>query len=330
MSLQGQGPNFDEDIRKFIETVSNNFKKIGTFIGIFIIGLIVNSGFYTVETEEEAIVLRLGKYIETTSPGLHFKVPFIDKVEKVKTTIVHQAEFGFRTNNTNERRTFYANEDFDNESLMLTGDLNVGDVEWVVQYKISDPFKYKFKTRDPERNIRDISESIMRRVVGDKLVTEVLTTGRVEISSKAKVLMQEVIDKYDMGISVQTVKLQDVNPPESVKASFNEVNEARQEKEKVINQAEREYNKIIPEAKGKAEKLVSEAEGFGMAQVNKAKGDASKFLAILTEYNRAPEITKKRMYLEVMEVVFTRGKDITIVDSKIKGLLPIFKNEVKE
>jgi membrane protease subunit HflK len=214
---------------------------------------------------------------------------------------------------------------------MLTGDLNVADVEWVVQYKISDPFKYRFKTKDPVRNIRDISESIMRRVVGDKLVTEVLTTGRVEISGNAKEWMQELVDKYEMGISIQTVKLQDVNPPESVKDSFNEVNAARQEQEKVINQAERRYNEIIPEAKGKADKLLSEAEGYGKAKVNKALGDANKFLAVLKEYNLAPDITKKRIYLETMEKIFSNLSDFTVIDPKVKGVIPIFgQSETKK
>lgn len=330
MNLTGDGPNFEDDILKFIGAFKNNFKTISIVVVVLFIALTVKSTIYTVKTEEEAIVLRMGRYLETTPPGLHFKIPFADKVEKIKTTIVHQAEFGFRTRNVSGRRTSYSGANFDDESLMLTGDLNVADVEWVVQYKISDPFKYKFKTSNPERNIRDISESIMRRVVGDKLVTEVLTTGRVEIASKATSLMQEVIDRYDMGISIQTVKLQDVNPPESVKASFNQVNEARQEKEKVINQAERRYNEIIPEARGKAEKLISEVSGYGKALVNKSKGDASRFLSVLKEYKREPKLTKKRMYLETMEKIFLNVQNISIVDSKIKGLLPIYQFDQKK
>ncbi|RLA62455.1 MAG: FtsH protease activity modulator HflK [Epsilonproteobacteria bacterium] len=323
---QNQGPDFDQEIRKFFESFRRNFKGIGiAILAVFLI-VMARATIYTVEPDEEAIVIRLGKYQETTSPGLHFKIPFIEIVEKIKTTIVHQAEFGFRTKRTTYRRTQYSDDTFDNESLMVTGDLNVADVQWVVQYKISDPFKYKFQTRDPERNIRDISESIMRRVVGDRLVTDVLTIGRVEIASKAKVHMQEVLDRYDMGISIQTVKLQDVNPPESVKASFNEVNEAKQEQEKVINQAERRYNEVIPEARGKADKLIQTAEGYGMALINRSKGDAAKFLSVLKEYKRAPLITRKRLYLETMEEIFARMENITIVDSEVKGLMPVFGN----
>jgi membrane protease subunit HflK len=331
MNLHGEPGGFDDEIMKFIQAFKQNFKLIGTVILILVLAMTVKSSMYTVDTEEEAIVLRLGRYINTTPPGLHLKIPFIDKVEKIKTTIVHQAEFGYRTQNKVGTRTLYNTSSFDDESLMLTGDLNVADVEWVVQYKISDPFKYRFKTKDPVRNIRDISESIMRRVVGDKLVTEVLTTGRVEISGNAKEWMQELVDKYEMGISIQTVKLQDVNPPESVKDSFNEVNAARQEQEKVINQAERRYNEIIPEAKGKADKLLSEAEGYGKAKVNKALGDANKFLAVLKEYNLAPDITKKRIYLETMEKIFSNLSDFTVIDPKVKGVIPIFgQSETKK
>lgn len=207
---------------------------------------------------------------------------------------------------------------------MLTGDLNVADVEWVVQYKISDPYKYVFKASNPIQNIRDVSESIMRRVVGDMSVKDVLTVGRSEISTEAKQLVQEVLNIYDIGVYITSVKLQDVNPPEIVKPSFNEVNEAKQEQEKVINEAEEKYNKVIPEARGKAEELISKAEGFAISSINRAEGDAAKFLSVLDEYKRAPSITRKRMYLETMESIYKKFQDLTIVDSKVKGLLPVF------
>jgi membrane protease subunit HflK len=207
---------------------------------------------------------------------------------------------------------------------MLTGDLNVAEVQWVVQYQISDPFKYRFHATEPEINIRDVSESIMRRVVGDKLVTEVLTTGRVEIAIKVQELMQEVLSRYDIGIRIKSVKLQDVNPPKVVQPSFNDVNAAKQEQEKMINQAEEAYNKIIPEARGKAKKLISEAEGYATVKVNEAFGDAERFKELYLEYKKAPSITKKRIYLETMETVFSRFENLTVVDSKIKGLMPIF------
>ncbi len=305
-----------------------NPKTVLIVIAIMITVIFGRTVFYTVEPDEEAVIIRLGRYMQTTAPGFHFKIPFgVDKVIKVKSKRVLQEEFGFRTTNTSTRRTTYSSGEHDGESLMLTGDLNVADVEWVVQYQISDPFKFLFQTEAPRRNIRDVSESIMRRVVGDRYVTEVLTTGRVEIATEAQKLMQDVLNKYDMGVKIVTVKLQDVNPPEVVKPSFNEVNEAKQEQEKVINQAEEAYNKVIPEARGKAEKLISEAEGLAEALVNRAKGDTAKFNEVLKEYKRAPTITKKRIYIETMETIFKNFDDLTIVDSKIKGILPVFSEK---
>lgn len=308
------------------QDIQRNLKFVGPVIIILLLITGVRTSFYTVEPDEQAVIIRFGKYVGTAEPGLHFKVPFgVDSVTLVKIKRVLQQEFGFRTQNTRSNRTSYSNSNYEDESLMVTGDLNVADVEWVVQYQISDPFKFLFQTSSPNRNIRDVSESIMRRVVGDRLVTDVLTTGRVEIASEASVLMQEVLDKYDMGVKIVTVKLQDVNPPEVVKKSFNEVNEAKQEQEKVINQAEEQYNKVIPEARGKAEQLVSEAEGYAKSLVNRAEGDAAQFEAQLVEYKRAPSITRKRLYLETMSKVLKNVENITVVDPSVKGLLPVFK-----
>lgn len=314
-----------------VEKTLENLSKLRLPIIIVVLLFVgVTGSFYTVEPDEEAVVIRLGKHKGNTQPGLHFKIPFgVDKVIKVKTKIVHQAEFGFRTESVSARRTTYSSRNFDRESLMLTGDLNVAEVQWVVQYQISDPFKFIFKTSEPITNIRDVAESIMRRVVGDKLVTEVLTTGRVEIATNAKTLMQDILNKYDMGISIKSIKLQDVNPPKVVQASFNDVNAAKQEQEKMLNQAEEAYNRIIPEAKGKADKLVQEAEGYASAIINRAHGDAERFQAIAKEYRKAPAITKKRIYIDTMEKVFKTMNDVTIIDSKVKGLLPVFsKNGV--
>lgn len=322
MSYQKTNP---PEVQKLLDTISR-FKF--PVIIAFILFTAVTGTYYTVEPDEEAVVTRLGKHLRNTQSGLHFKIPFgIDKIIKVKTKIVHQAEFGFRSLNTNSRRTTYSSQNFDAESLMLTGDLNVAEVQWVVQYQISDPFKFLFKTNDPIKNIRDVAESIMRRVVGDKLVTEVLTTGRVEISTTAKVLMQDVLNKYDMGVRIKSINLQDVNPPRVVQASFNDVNSAKQEQEKMLNQAEESYNKVIPEARGKANKLIQEAQGFASAIVNRAHGDAQRFNSIAKAYRKAPAITRKRIYIDTMEDVFTRLNDLTIVDSKIKGLLPVFSKE---
>ncbi len=322
MSYQKTNP---PEVQKVLDLIS---KLALPIIVLFIVIIGALGSFYTVEPDEEAVVIRLGKHQGNSQPGLHFKIPFgIDEVIKVKTKVVHQAEFGFRTKNTNARRTVYSSDNFDIESLMLTGDLNVAEVQWVVQYQISDPFKFLFKTSDPIRNIRDVAESIMRRVVGDKLVTEVLTTGRVVIATDAKILMQEILNKYDMGVSIKSIKLQDVNPPKVVQASFNEVNAAKQEQEKMLNQAEQAYNKIIPEARGKADKLIQEAEGYANEVVNRAYGDAERFAALAKEYRKAPTITKKRIYLSTMEEIFKSLENITIVDKKVQGLLPVFSKK---
>jgi membrane protease subunit HflK len=323
-------PEWEKIVNQFKNEFGDPKKFIYGFI-IFLLFLASLSSYYTVGPDEEAVVVRMGRFVTTSPPGLHFKLPFgIDKTYLIKTTKVHQEEFGFRTKSTHTRlRTEYSKNNFDVESHMLTGDLNVADVEWVVQYKISDPYKYLFTLRSPTQTIRDVSESIMRRVVGDKAVSEVLTIGRAEISSSAKTIMQEVLNKYDIGVYLTAVKLQDVNPPEMVKPSFNEVNEAKQEQEKLINEAEESYNKVIPEAKGKGEELISRAEGSAEAMINRAKGDVAKFNSLLAEYSKAPELTKRRMYLETMEEIFSNFEQLTVVDDDIKGLLPIFQQQAK-
>lgn len=333
----GQRPPEDFDqlindfIMKFQRHLKNLLKKrryVGLAFPLLIMLLGIYTSFYTVEPDEEAVIIRLGRYQGTYPPGLHFKLPFgLDRLEKLKTKLVHQAEFGFRTSKASKSsRTIYKRGNLQSESSMLTGDLNVADVEWVVHYQIADPFKYLFQASEPIRNLRDVSESILRRVVGDRVVTEVLTTGRLEMASDAKILMQEVLNKYDIGIRVVAVKLQDINPPEVVKPAFNEVVAAKQQQEQLINEAEEAYNKVIPEARGKAEKSISKAEGYAEAVVNRASGDAEKFEAVLREYKKAPFITRKRIYLETMEEIYARFEQLTIVDSKIQGLLPVFSN----
>lgn len=313
------------EMRKFLEWLSKNGRLVRNALLLILLLIVGYTSFYTVQPSEEAVVTRFGRYERTTSPGLHFLAPLgIEMATKVKTKLVLQEEFGFRSRDTNQQVTRYSKDDFEKESLMLTGDLNVADVEWIVQYQISDPRKYLFAAQDPGRNIRDVSEAIMRRVVGDRTVNEVLTTGRVEIATDAQKLTQEVLDKYDIGIRVITVKLQDVNPPDMVKPSFNEVNAAKQEQEKAINMAEEVYNKIIPEARGKADETISEAEGYASAVVNRAKGDSQRFLMTLKEYRQAPEVTRTRIYLETMQELFSRFKSMTIVDDKVRGIMPVF------
>lgn len=302
--------------------------KPASLLKIILVGVVVitlMTTFYTVEPEEEAVVTRFGKYISTSPPGLHFKIPFgIDRISKLKTSTHLQESFGFTGEGTYRGYRRNVRRNLKEESLMLTGDLNVADVEWVVHYQIADPRKYLFNIRDPQKNIRDISQAVMRRVVGDRTVNDVLTVGRTEIAHDAKLLMQEILDAYQMGVRVATLKLQDVNPPEPVQPSFNEVNAAKQEQEKAINRAEAKYNQTIPAARGKAEREVSSSQGYATALVNRAKGDAEKFLSVLGEYRKAPEVTRTRLYLEAIESLLARIDGLTIIDPQVKGVLPIF------
>ena len=321
-----------EEIKDLLKSLSRRFGGDGpnksvilTIALVALVGFGMMSSVYTVEPAEQAVVLRLGRYIATQPPGLHFMIPFgIDRAIKVKTKVILQEEFGFRSAGSSSGRTTYSDQALKEESHTLTGDLNVADVEWIVHYQIADPKKFLFNARDVLKNLRDVSQSVMRRVVGDRMVGEVLTTGRVEIAEEAHRLTQEILDKYDLGLRIVTVKLQDVNPPEAVKPAFNEVNAAKQEQEKVINEAEREYNKVIPEAKGRADQTVQDAEAYATRVVNRARGDAQRFRDVLRAYRTAPAVTKTRLYLETMEELYGRMETLTIVDKGVKGLLPVF------
>lgn len=286
---------------------------------------IVFSSVYTVNADEVGVVQRFGKHLTNTDPGLNFKFPWgIDKVTKVKVERVFKEEFGFRTVSAGVR-TEYSSADFSNESLMLTGDLNAALVEWIVQYRIKDPELYLFKVRNVERTIRYVSESIMRQVVGDNSVDEVITVRRQDIAPEVKDLMQELLDEYETGIDVITVNLQDVNPPKKVQPAFNEVNEAEQERERIVNEALQAYNSAIPQAKGQAEQVILEAEGYATNRINRAKGDAEKFTAVWREYNKAKDVTQRRLYLEMMQEVLPKLDKKYIVDEDLKSFLPLLQ-----
>ncbi len=289
-------------------------------LGIIIL-VILFSTFYTVKTDEVGVIKRWGRYTRSTEPGLHFKIPFAESVTKVRVKHVFKEEFGFRTLQAGIQ-TIYAPQGMDEESLMLTGDLNCAVVEWIIQYRIFDPFKYLFEIRNPGKTIRDISEVALRQVVGDASIDEVLTVGRVEIAQKTREEMQKILDSYDIGIRITTVKLKDVNPPDEVKPSFNEVNEAKQDKERIINQAWQNYNEIIPKAKGTAEKTIAEAEGYAVDRTNRALGDADKFSSVWKEYNKAKDVTRRRLYLETLTQILPKIGKKYIIDIEQKGLLP--------
>lgn len=308
-----------------------NLKKKRKYITIAVIALVViilaNTIFYTVGPESVGVIQRFGAYARTTPPGLHMKMPFgIENVTKVPVTRILTQEFGFRTEKPGVR-TVRSKQSLLNESLMLTGDLNVVVAEWIVQYKIKDPKDYLFNVNRVEETIRDVSESAMRLVVGDRSVDGVITIERMEIGDEAQKKMQEILDQYGTGIQIVTVKLQDVTPPDKVKPAFNAVNEAKQEYETLINQARKEYNTVIPKARGDAEKMIKEAEGYAIDRVNRAQGDAARFMALWKKYSQAKNVTRRRLYMETMAKVLPQVERKYIVDDKESGILRILPLE---
>lgn len=295
-----------------------------------LLGIIILFGsFLQVETEEVAVITRFGKYDRTLEPGLHLKLPLVEDILRVPVERQQKQEFGFRTTSSGVNSS-YSNNGYDDESLMLTGDLNLADVEWVVQYRVNDPYNFLFKVRNPESTLRDISEAAMRQIVGDRTVNEVITIGRSEISVQVQLLIQGMCDEYSLGLEIDQVVLQDVNPPDPVKAAFNAVNEAQQEKETLINQAKSEYNKVIPRARGEAEETIQKAEGYATARVNNAKGEAARFTALYEEYVKAPEVTRKRIYLETMSSVLPNLGTKIITDEKGNNVLPLLQMQIQK
>lgn len=304
-----------------------NFTKRSFLIIIAVFALLVIfwTSWFTVQPEETGIVQRFGKVIDAAKPGLHFKIPFgVDTVRLVPTARVLKEEFGFRTlaSTPGQKTQYNPGDGYTDESLMLTGDLNVIDVQWIIQYRIEDPIQYLFKVRDTPKTIRDTAEAVMRRAVGNRLGSEVLTTGRVAVSVEAKEEIQAILSGYETGVRLVTVELQDVTPPDTVKPAFNEVNESRQDKEQTINVAQEQANREIPKARGVATQSISEAEGYALERVNRAKGEATRFESILTEYVRAPQVTRRRLYLEAMTGLLAGMNGLYIVDQDQQAMVP--------
>jgi modulator of FtsH protease HflK len=284
---------------------------------------VIFSSFYTIGPEETGVVLRFGKYVRNTDPGLHFKLPLgIERAIKVPVQRQLKEEFGFRTVSA-AVRTQYTSRGFAGESNMLTGDLNAAVVEWIVQYRIVDPYQYLFRVRNVEDTFRAMSEAVMREIVGDRTVNEILTVGRQDAADLVEQKLQEMCKQYELGVQVEQIVLQDVTPPDPVKPSFNAVNEAQQERERLINEAQSEYNQIIPRARGEAEQTIQRAEGYALDRVNRAQGDATRFNEVFAAYALAPEVTRRRMYLETMETVLPKVKQKIVFDDGLKGILPL-------
>lgn len=290
---------------------------------VVLLGLCGWTAYYTVPSDSVAVLQRFGRYLKSVSPGLHFKLPLgVDRATLVPVKRQLKQEFGFATPGARDPHQSGSPEDAKRETRMVTGDLNAALVEWVVQYRISDPVKFLFEVREPGETLRYVSESVMREVVGDRTVDEVITVGRQEIENEALAKMQELSTKYAMGISIDQVQLKNINPPEPVQASFNEVNQAQQEKEKLINEARRDYNKVIPLAQGEKDQRIREADGYRLKRINEAEGDATRFNALLTEYNKAPEVTRRRIYVETLQRVLPGLRAKIVVDERTPSILP--------
>lgn len=292
---------------------------------IGLLGLGIWTAWYTVPSDSVAVVQRFGKYLKNVEPGLHFKLPLgIDVTTIVPVKRQLKQEFGFTTPGARDpyQSPRGGQQETKLETEMVTGDLNAALVEWVIQYRVSDPVKFLFEVREPGETLRYVSESVMREVVGDRTVDEVITIGRQEIEIEALAKMQELSTKYAMGISIDQVQLKNINPPRPVQESFNEVNQAQQEKEKLINEARRDYNKVIPLAEGEKDQRIREADGYRLKRINEAEGDAARFSALLVEYSKAPEVTRRRIYLETLKKVMPNIRSKIIIDEKARGILP--------
>jgi len=312
-----------DDLKPFLDRFLT-LLPISPMTVLVVIALLVGAmmSFYTIPAESEGIVLRFGKYIEKVPSGLHAKLPFgIDRIIPVPTQRQQKLEFGFATPG-------YTNPDQISsepalEKSMVTGDLNSALVEWIVQYRITDPEKYLFDVRDPGKTLRDLSEAVMREVIGDRTVDEIITIGRQEIEETALERTRELAKRYQLGVSINQVQLKNVNPPEPVQPSFNEVNRAQQDRENVINLANGEYNKAVPRARGEADQKVRGAEGYRFKRINEAEGDVSAFNQVLDQYLKSPDITRTRIYLETLGDILPQARQQIIVDDTIQQILPM-------
>ena len=300
--------------------------KVILYGALLLIGaMVMFSAVFTIQPEEVGIVLRFGEFNRTADPGLNFKLPApMEQVLKVPVQRQLKQEFGFQTVEAGVR-TRYSDRDLEDESLMLTGDLNVAVVEWIAQYRVADPYKYLFKVRSVSKTFRDMNEAVMRSVVGDRSVDEVITVGRLQIEDEVKIKLQELCDRYETGIVVDQIVLQNVNPPDPVKPSFNEVNQAEQERERSINEARGDYNRVIPRARGEAAGVIEQAKGYAIDRVNRARGDAVLFEEVYAAYRRAPEVTRRRIFLETMETIYPAMQRKVLLDNGLQGVLPLLQ-----
>lgn len=298
-------------------------KFIWTILIVVIVAFSIMSGVYMVDQTEEAVVLTLGRYSRTTGPGLNYKLPLgLERVYKVPTKVIQTMQFGFRTDSAGIT-TIYSQKDYSGESVMLTGDLNIVDVSWIIQYRIVDPHAWLFNVNNKEKTIRDVSQSVINQLVGDRAILNVIGSERTNIEDAGMQMTQRIIDSYGMGIQITTVKLQNIVPPEGeVQDAFEDVNKAIQDMNRLINEGKEAYNREIPKATGEAQQLIQVAEGYATERVNRANGDTARFAAVLEEYEKNPSITRDRLYYEMIEAVFGKGSAVDIVDKNLKNFVP--------
>ena len=286
--------------------------------------ILISTSFYVVDQREEAVLLRFGKLRGVNGPGLHFKIPFgVDKNYNVQTQRVFKKEFGFRTLSPGVS-TIYSTEDYSNESVMLTGDKNIVDVEWIIQYRIADPVAWLFNVQNQEKTIADISQSVVNLLVGDRTILGVMGTDRTAIESKSLERMNQKFTEYGLGIRITTVAMQDILPPTGpVRDAFEDVNKAEQDKERFINEGNEAYNQAIPEARGKAQRIVQESRGYAAARVNRANGDVARFSSVLREYQGNRDVTRARLYIEMFEEVFAGEAKTDLIDRNLQNFIPL-------
>ena len=307
-----------EDIQKKMSP-----RSIGILILVILGFIAAYSSYYMVEQEEEAVVLLFGKYNRITGPGLHFKLPFgIEDHYRVPTQRILKEEFGYRTEKAGVT-TIYSNRTYPEESLMLTGDLNIVDVQWVIQYRITNARNWLFNVENQKKTIRDISQSVINQLVGDRTIFDVIGNERANIEQKGQDMMNDIFSHYKLGVRVTTIKLQDIVPPAGrVQDAFEDVNKAIQDRNRKINEGKEAYNKAIPRARGVARQTIQESEGYAVEKVNMAKGDVARFLAVYGEYRKSPKVTRMRLYYEMFEELFKNKENTELIDKKLSNFVP--------
>jgi len=283
--------------------------------------ILLGTSVFIVDQTEQAVITRFGRFISIREPGLHVKLPFgIDKNYTVNVRTVQTEEFGFRSTRGGNYPA-YANQS--SESVMLTGDLNIVDVEWIIQYRVVDPRAWTFNVNEKRATIRDVSRSAINMLVGDRAIMDIMGVERSAIENEGLAIMNDRFNEYGLGINVIAVKLQNVTPPSGVQEAFEDVNKAMQDLERLINEGQQVYNEEIPRARGEAERLIQIAQGYATERVNRARGDIARFNSVYEEYRRSPEVTRQRLYYEMVEEVFKGEQGMTIVDRNLNNFLPM-------